>query len=139
MASNSIRSKKPKEASGTQQKKRLKKWSALNWARVQILAQGDRGEILKILQEHYNYTPLSSEKVYEHACKLAAKNFAQETDKIRCKNLQRLEALIDATAEEDTKTALAAIDIENKMTGQYVAKVSLKNDDDGDTFKIKID
>lgn len=134
--------KKSKQNEGLKAYKKtraMNRYNATSWARMQILAGRDRQEILTEMSERYGYALTTCKLYYEKADALAQLDFSKDSEKLRTKNLQRLESFVDASTEEgDLKTAMAAMDMQNKMTGSYLTKVDIKNDGD-EPFKLVID
>jgi hypothetical protein len=104
-----------------------------------MLAGYSNEEIIELLQEEYEYTKHYAECLVSN-CKLMVDNkLAEIAEAIAQKNVNRLEVIIDeAMIANDNKTALAAIEIENKMFNLYQMKLEVSNNENN-TFKITID
>lgn len=111
------------------------------YAKRHILNGDTRDEIIEQLMERYGYAQKTAGDIYAKGLQYSVKEFVEDAEVILHKNMQRLEDLIEANLEDDnTNDALKAIDMQNKLSGNYETKVAVKNDgEDAPAFKIKIE
>lgn len=97
-----------------------------------------REEIIKLLQEEFGYSESTCIRIYTEANKELQYRANANAKKIAERNLARLDALIEESYDEGNfKDVIKAIDIQNKMTGQYETKVNVTTDTET-PFTIKI-
>lgn len=98
----------------------------------------DYNDIIERLKHEYDYTDNSAKKVLDKNKRKLKKTVEKKVDKIADENIGRLEAIIDECYEQRKYTeALKAIDILNKMGGQYTQKLDI-NGNLNQEFTIKI-
>ena len=98
----------------------------------------DYDYIIERLKDEFDYTDNSAKKVLDKNKRKLKNSVEKKIDKIANENINRLEAIIDECYEQSKYTdALKAIDILNKMGGQYTQKIDL-NGTLNQEFKIKI-
>ena len=98
----------------------------------------DYEQIIERLQDEYGYSSHSAKKVLDKNKRKLKNIVEKKIDKIADENINRLEAIIDECYEQRKYTdALKAIDILNKMGGQYTQKIDLNGTLNQD-FVIKI-
>lgn len=120
--------------------RRNKRYCAKSYAYLRICNDVPYSEIIAGIQEKYDYAEATARHIYEEASKQYEKNLMADSEKIRNKNMQRLEGLIDASVEDaDSATLLKAIDAQNKMVGAYETRVSVKGEGEAPVFRIKVD
>ena len=106
----------------------------LSWSRKNY----DYEQIIERLQDEYGYSSHSAKKVLDKNKRKLKNIVEKKIDKIADENINRLEAIIDECYEQRKYTdALKAIDILNKMGGQYTQKIDLNGTLNQD-FVIKI-
>lgn len=104
-----------------------------------MLAGYSNEQIIEILQDEYDYAKHYAECLVSDCKLMVDSKLAELAEAIAQKNVNRLEAIIDdAIVANDNKTALSAIEIENKMFNLYQMKLEVSNKEN-ETFKIKID
>lgn len=120
--------------------RRNKRYCAKAYAYLRICNDVPYSEIVAGIQEKYGYAESTARHVYEDASNQYKKNLLNDCEKIKNKNMQRLEGLIDAAVEDaDSSTMLKAIDMQNKACGVYETKVAVKGDGEAPVFRIKVD
>lgn len=98
----------------------------------------DYNDIIERLKHEYDYTDNSAKKVLDKNKRKLKKTVEKKVDKIADENIGRLEAIIDECYEQRKyNEALKAIDILNKMGGQYTQKLDI-NGNLNQEFTIKI-
>ena len=98
----------------------------------------DYEQIIERLQDEYGYSSHSAKKVLDKNKRKLKNSVEKKIDKMAEENINRIEAIIDECYEQRKYTdALKAIDILNKMGGQYTQKIDLNGNLD-QTFNIKI-
>lgn len=98
----------------------------------------DYDYIIERLKDEFDYTDNSAKKVLDKNKRKLKNSVEKKIDKMAEDNINRIEAIIDECYEQRKYTdALKAIDMLNKMGGQYTQKIDLKGNLD-QTFNIKI-
>lgn len=98
----------------------------------------DYEQIIERLQDEYGYSSNSAKKVLDKNKRKLKNSVEKKIDKMAEENINRLEAIIDECYEQRKYTdALKAIDILNKMGGQYIQKLDI-NGTLNQEFTIKI-
>lgn len=98
----------------------------------------DYDYIIERLKDEFDYTDNSAKKVLDKNKRKLKNSVEKKIDKMAEDNINRIEAIIDECYEQRKYTdALKAIDMLNKMGGQYIQKIDLKGNLD-QTFNIKI-
>lgn len=98
----------------------------------------DYEQIIERLQDEYGYSSHSAKKVLDKNKRKLKNSVENKIDKMAEENINRIEAIIDECYEQRKYTdALKAIDILNKMGGQYTQKIDL-NGTLNQEFTIKI-
>lgn len=133
--------KKQSEALREKKKKgRNKRYAAIAYAYLRISRDIPKPEIIEGLMEKYEYAESTARHIYEKGYNRYQNQLVKDSVEVTNRNLKTLEGLIDASVEDaDSKTILAAIDMQNKMLGAYETKVNVKSEGEGAIFKIKID
>ncbi len=95
-------------------------------------------QIVEYLVQEYKYTKHYAECLVSDCKLLVDKKIDELAEEVALNNLNRLEAIITDNLENgNDKTALQAIDLENKLTKVYETKVQLKTDPN-EPFVIKL-
>ena len=98
----------------------------------------DYEQIIERLQDEYGYSSNSAKKVLDKNKRKLKNSVEKKIDKMAEENINRIEAIIDECYEQRKYTdALKAIDILNKMGGQYTQKIDL-NGNLNQEFVIKV-
>ena len=98
----------------------------------------DYDQIIERLQDEYGYSSHSAKQLLVKNKRKLKNSVEKKIDKIAEENVARLEAIIDECYEQRKYTdALKAIDILNKMGGQYTQKIDL-NGNLNQEFNIRI-
>ena len=98
----------------------------------------DYEQIIERLQDEYGYSSHSAKKVLDKNKRKLKNSVEKKIDKMAEDNINRIEAIIDECYEQRKYTdALKAIDMLNKMGGQYTQKVDI-NGNLNQEFLIKI-
>ena len=98
----------------------------------------DYDYIIERLKDEFDYTDNSAKKVLDKNKRKLKNSVEKKIDKMAEDNINRIEAIIDECYEQRKYTdALKAIDMLNKMGGQYTQKIDL-NGNLNQEFKIKI-
>lgn len=98
----------------------------------------DYEQIIERLKDEFDYTDNSAKKVLDKNKRKLKNSVEKKIDKMAEENINRIEAIIDECYEQRKYTdALKAIDMLNKMGGQYIQKIDLNGNLD-QTFNIKI-
>ena len=98
----------------------------------------DYDYIIERLKDEFDYTDNSAKKVLDKNKRKLKNSVEKKIDKMAEDNINRIEAIIDECYEQRKYTdALKAIDMLNKMGGQYTQKIDL-NGNINQEFKIKI-
>lgn len=98
----------------------------------------DYEQIIERLQDEYGYSSNSAKKVLDKNKRKLKNSVEKKIDKMAEDNINRIEAIIDECYEQRKYTdALKAIDMLNKMGGQYTQKIDL-NGNLNQEFTIKI-
>lgn len=98
----------------------------------------DYEQIIERLKDEFDYTDNSAKKVLDKNKRKLKNSVEKKIDKMAEDNINRIEAIIDECYEQRKYTdALKAIDMLNKMGGQYTTKVDI-NGTLNQEFKIKI-
>lgn len=98
----------------------------------------DYEQIIERLQDEYGYSSNSAKKVLDKNKRKLKNSVEKKIDKMAEENINRIEAIIDECYEQRKYTdALKAIDILNKMGGQYTQKIDL-NGNLNQEFNIRI-
>ena len=98
----------------------------------------DYEQIIERLQDEYGYSSHSAKKVLDKNKRKLKNSVEKKIDKMAEDNINRIEAIIDECYEQRKYTdALKAIDMLNKMGGQYTQKVDI-NGNLNQEFTIKI-
>ena len=98
----------------------------------------DYEQIIERLQDEYGYSSHSAKKVLDKNKRKLKNSVEKKIDKMAEDNINRIEAIIDECYEQRKYTdALKAIDILNKMGGQYTQKLDI-NGNLNQEFTIKI-
>lgn len=125
---------------GRSRRRSNKRYNAKAYAYLRICNGWERKDIIDSIVEHYGYAEGTAGNICDQAAAQYGQHIMHDTEKIMNKNMQRLEAIIDASLDnEDSTTMLKAMDMENKVCGVYETKVSVKGEGDTPIFKIKID
>lgn len=94
-------------------------------------------EIIEVLVEEFGYTKNSAYVLMAGVIKEIEEKYKEYADQLHMINLKRLDTIVnDSFNAGDSKTALSAIDLLNKMSGQYTTKIEAKTDD---TVKISFE
>ena len=95
-------------------------------------------QIIERLKDEFDYTDNSAKKVLDKNKRKLKNSVEKKIDKMAEDNINRIEAIIDECYEQRKYTdALKAIDMLNKMGGQYTQKIDLNGNLNQD-FVIKI-
>lgn len=98
----------------------------------------DYDYIIERLKDEFDYTDNSAKKVLDKNKRKLKNSVEKKIDKMAEDNINRIEAIIDECYEQRKYTdALKAIDILNKMGGQYTQKIDL-NGNLNQEFNIRI-
>lgn len=98
----------------------------------------DYDYIIERLKDEFDYTDNSAKKVLDKNKRKLKNSVEKKIDKMAEDNINRIEAIIDECYEQRKYTdALKAIDMLNKMGGQYTQKIDL-NGNLNQEFTIKI-
>lgn len=98
----------------------------------------DYEQIIERLKDEFDYTDNSAKKVLDKNKRKLKNSVEKKIDKMAEDNINRIEAIIDECYEQRKYTdALKAIDMLNKMGGQYTTKIDI-NGTLNQEFKIKI-
>lgn len=98
----------------------------------------DYDYIIERLKDEFDYTDNSAKKVLDKNKRKLKNSVEKKIDKMAEDNINRIEAIIDECYEQRKYTdALKAIDMLNKMGGQYTTKLDI-NGNLNQEFKIKI-
>ena len=98
----------------------------------------DYEQIIERLKDEFDYTDNSAKKVLDKNKRKLKNSVEKKIDKMAEDNINRIEAIIDECYEQRKYTdALKAIDMLNKMGGQYTQKIDL-NGNLNQEFTIKI-
>lgn len=98
----------------------------------------DYEQIIERLQDEYGYSSHSAKKVLDKNKRKLKNSVEKKIEKMAEDNINRIEAIIDECYEQRKYTdALKAIDILNKMGGQYTQKLDI-NGNLNQEFTIKI-
>ena len=98
----------------------------------------DYDYIIERLKDEFDYTDNSAKKVLDKNKRKLKNSVEKKIDKMAEDNINRIEAIIDECYEQRKYTdALKAIDMLNKMGGQYTQKVDI-NGTLNQEFTIKI-
>ena len=98
----------------------------------------DYDYIIERLKDEFDYTDNSAKKVLDKNKRKLKNSVEKKIDKMAEDNINRIEAIIDECYEQRKYTdALKAIDMLNKMGGQYTQKVDI-NGNLNQEFLIKI-
>ena len=98
----------------------------------------DYDYIIERLKDEFDYTDNSAKKVLDKNKRKLKNSVEKKIDKMAEDNINRIEAIIDECYEQRKYTdALKAIDMLNKMGGQYTQKVDI-NGNLNQEFTIKI-
>ena len=98
----------------------------------------DYDYIIERLKDEFDYTDNSAKKVLDKNKRKLKNSVEKKIDKMAEENINRIEAIIDECYEQRKYTdALKAIDILNKMGGQYIQKLDI-NGNLNQEFTIKI-
>lgn len=98
----------------------------------------DYDYIIERLKDEFDYTDNSAKKVLDKNKRKLKNSVEKKIDKMAEENINRIEAIIDECYEQRKYTdALKAIDMLNKMGGQYTTKLDI-NGTLNQEFKIKI-
>ena len=98
----------------------------------------DYDYIIERLKDEFDYTDNSAKKVLDKNKRKLKNSVEKKIDKMAEENINRIEAIIDECYEQRKYTdALKAIDMLNKMGGQYTTKLDI-NGNLNQEFKIKI-
>lgn len=98
----------------------------------------DYEQIIERLKDEFDYTDNSAKKVLDKNKRKLKNSVEKKIDKMAEENINRIEAIIDECYEQRKYTdALKAIDMLNKMGGQYTTKLDI-NGTLNQEFKIKI-
>lgn len=98
----------------------------------------DYDYIIERLKDEFDYTDNSAKKVLDKNKRKLKNSVEKKIDKMAEENINRIEAIIDECYEQRKYTdALKAIDMLNKMGGQYTTRVDL-NGNLNQEFTIKI-
>lgn len=121
----------------TNQTPSLKKRSALRKAKHYIAFGYARKDIIEMLVRDYQYTEDTATHTYQTAAKEMVEDMKEYDKMIAIKNRKRLNAISEAAFDSgDFKSAVKAIDVENKMNGIYTTKVEIENADSDFVVKI---
>lgn len=98
----------------------------------------DYDYIIERLKDEFDYTDNSAKKVLDKNKRKLKNSVEKKIDKMAEDNINRIEAIIDECYEQRKYTdALKAIDMLNKMGGQYIQKLDI-NSNINQEFTIKI-
>lgn len=98
----------------------------------------DYDYIIERLKDEFDYTDNSAKKVLDKNKRKLKNSVEKKIDKMAEDNINRIEAIIDECYEQRKYTdALKAIDMLNKMGGQYTTKLDI-NGTLNQEFTIKI-
>ena len=98
----------------------------------------DYDYIIERLKDEFDYTDNSAKKVLDKNKRKLKNSVEKKIDKMAEDNINRIEAIIDECYEQRKYTdALKAIDMLNKMGGQYTQKIDL-NGNLNQEFNIRI-
>ena len=98
----------------------------------------DYDQIIERLQDEYGYSSHSAKQLLVKNKRKLKNSVEKKIDKMAEDNINRIEAIIDECYEQRKYTdALKAIDILNKMGGQYTQKIDL-NGNLNNEFVIKV-
>ena len=98
----------------------------------------DYEQIIERLQDEYGYSSNSAKKVLDKNKRKLKNSVEKKIDKMAEENINRLETIIDECYQEKRyNEMLKAVDLLNKMSGQYIQKIDL-NGNLNQEFKIKI-
>ena len=98
----------------------------------------DYDYIIERLKDEFDYTDNSAKKVLDKNKRKLKNSVEKKIDKMAEDNINRIEAIIDECYEQRKYTdALKAIDMLNKMGGQYTQKFDI-NGNLNQEFTIKI-
>lgn len=117
--------------------RRRNKTNAILWAKLRLVNNVDRIDVVAGVMERYGYTESYASELVKKAENLATSVAVQDMEVIINKNLARLDAIAEAAADgDDYQNAIKAIDTLNKMSGAYVDKkeVEIKGNEIRFTF-----
>ena len=138
MDSEELRQKKSEGGSQRRDANNARYANASSMALSLLRMNYDYNDIIERLKQEYDYTDNSAKKVLDKNKRKLKNSVEKKIDKIAEENINRIEAIIDECYEQRKYTdALKAIDILNKMGGQYTQKIDL-NGTLNKEFTIKI-
>lgn len=112
--------------------------SAKSMAVHLIVFNHEREEVIQSIMDEFGYAESTANNIYAEAQKRIEGYTRYNAKKIAERNIQRLDVIAEeAYDNEDYKNSIKAMDILNKMSGQYETKVNVTSDTDK-PFTIKL-
>lgn len=114
-----------------------KRANILRYTRGKLMDGYERAEIIQMVQDEYGVTESTAARYYQRANELVTMELVIDSERIRNKNLQRLDIITEETMEgEDYQNAIKAISEMNKAANVYIDKkeINLEGTDIQFTF-----